>query len=377
MPTITIDEVIECDDCGERVSDTRSADDSLVCLSCADEYSTCDRCDHLTSTTSRTVDGENVCRSCARLHYRRCDECSRLTDRYDAWATASGSTLCPSCADGYWSCEGCGELIDEGDYCSSCEPEHEDLSCAGLINDYGYKPPPRFHGTGPLYLGLELEINAPTGELRDCAESAVRHLGTLGYLKEDCSINDDTGYGFEVVTHPMSYDWAVDRFPWEMLTDLARRACGADGNGLHVHVSRAAFESAIHVYRWMKFLYRNSRQVTAVARRESGQWAAFHDRDRQQVKDYSKGARGARYRAINTNNAETFELRVFASSLRPQEVQAALGLAAASVEYTRFLTVADIAQRDGWSWPAFVAWLDEHHEYAPLSDELEALACAC
>jgi RNA-directed DNA polymerase len=37
------------------------------------------------------------------------------------------------------------------------------------------------------------------------------HLGRLGYLKADSSI----GTGFEIVTHPMSYDWAMANFPRE------------------------------------------------------------------------------------------------------------------------------------------------------------------
>jgi hypothetical protein len=67
---------------------------------------------------------------------------------------------------------------------------------------------------------------------------------------------------------------------------------------------------------------------------------------------------------------------VFASSLDPHEVQAALGFAAASVEYTRDLTVDKILKDGGWAWPAFVAWLDQQPAYAPLTEQLEALQCA-
>ena len=52
----------------------------------------------------------------------------------------------------------------------------------------------------------------------------------------------------------------------------------------------------------MKFIYRNQPQVTTLAGRNSGKWAAFTDDDRRAVKDYAKGARGERYRAINTDN---------------------------------------------------------------------------
>jgi hypothetical protein len=124
-------------------------------------------------------------------------------------------------------------------------------------------------------------------------------------------------------------------------------------------------------------IYRNEQQVKIVARRASDTWAAFTNDDRRAVKDYVKGGRGERHRAINTNNDDTFELRVFASSLEPREVQAALGFAAASVEYTRDLTVEQIANGGGWTWPAFVAWLSDQPAYQPLRQELQVLQCVC
>jgi hypothetical protein len=127
----------------------------------------------------------------------------------------------------------------------------------------------------------------------------------------------------------------------------------------------------------MKFIYRNQRQVETLARRPSNAWAAFTADDRRAVKDYAKGAYSARYRAINTGNPDTFELRIFASSLDPTEVQAALGFACASIEYTGQLTVTAIAAHRGWSWLAFVTWLAQRPDYAPLRHQLEDLSCVC
>lgn len=373
MPAITIDPVT-CSDCGDPVSEVRSTVDGAdICTDCASEnYTSCDRCGDYASSTETTVDGNEICDRCARRYFTGCDRCAQMSPDRDTETAADGSNVCLSCAsEAYWRCEGCDELIDCGDYCSWCEenlPESSDL-----IYNYSYKPEPKFHGTGPLFLGLELEINTSGGYLTDCAETAMSSLSSLGYLKEDCSID----HGFEIVTHPMSYDWAMDHFPWDMLGRLEREGCDADGNGLHVHISRAAFTSPCHVYRWMKLFYRNADEVTTVARRVSDQWAAFDATARKHVKDYAKGAKGARYQAINTQNNDTFELRVFASSLNPQEVKAALGLAAASVEYTRDLTVSDIARNRAWEWMPFVAWLNDHPGYEPLSRELEDLSCVC
>ena len=211
--------------------------------------------------------------------------------------------------------------------------------------------------------------------MHDCARIAQRHLGELGYLKTDSSLHS----GFEIVTHPMSFSWAMSNFPWDMLTQLHEQgAVTSERTGLHVHVSRAGFASPGHLYRWMKFIYRNQDQVSIVARRTSQQWAAFTVEDRLAVKHYAKGTRGLeRHRAINTTNTDTLELRIFASSLRPADVQAALAFTVASIDYAQSLTAHQVIRAQGWQWPAFATWVAASPTYSLLASQLEDLGCAC
>jgi hypothetical protein len=341
-----------------------------------------------------------VCGWCVGHYYTECYHCQRFA-RDDGQVTTrwDGEAVCPTCLqDRYWRCEGCEEWILSGDYCDDCDDCDEDdaddcddcdddddvsgSEYSGLVHDYSHKPVPNFHGIGPLYLGLELEINTPRGELDKAAHLATSQLGTLGYLKSDSSITR----GFEIVTHPMSHDWAAEHFPWPMLAKLRGTGCSPDGNGLHVHVSRAAFDGPLHLYRWLKFFYRNQRPVIRIARRNESRWAAFSERSRRNAKTFAKGeAWGERYSAININNADTLELRIFASSLTEREVHAALDLAAASVEYTRTLTTRDITRHGGWQWPAFHSWVADRPQYRALAHEMAAhdindtqeLPCAC
>jgi hypothetical protein len=338
---------------------------------------------HTTIHTGRIRRGE--CDGCDSPSCPTCVTCERCDGRFPfrrTVLTTGGATICESCRDRwYWQCERCDgwsrDGYDCGDGCCGEYCECEDCTDSGdygpLVHDYSYKPRPVFHGTGPVFLGPEIEVEAPYRSQHQCAELAVSHLGDLGYLKEDGSLE----HGFEIVTHPMSYSWAMAHFPWELLTELDNMGCAAtDATGLHVHISRAGFASPCHAYRWMKFIYRNQRGVEAVARRSSS-YAAFTTDDRLAVKHYAKGGTAAnRYRAVNTNNTDTFELRVFASSLDPNEVKAALAFTAATVEYTRELSVAAIAHRAGWSWPAFTTWVSQQPIYQPLTDHLEASACA-
>ena len=317
-----------------------------------------------------------------------CNRCRVTVPVSHTETTARGFRICDTCLDAfYWQCAGCDRWNRDGDTCGNhCDDDSDDSCDCGYCDDcrpdsdrypvhsYDYKPRPIFRGTGPLFLGAEIEIETPDDAYTSCADLAADHLADLGYLKADTSI----GYGFEIVTHPMSYQWAVANFPWQMLTDLAAAGCEvSDRTGIHVHLSRTGFASSCHTYRWMKFIYRNEPHVTRLAGRSSEQWAAFTSYDRSAAKDYAKGAHSERYRAINTGNRDTFELRVFASSLDPEKVQAILGFAAASVEYTRSLRAHDIVTHDGWEWPSFTAWLDQRPDYQPLRDRIEAPACAC
>lgn len=279
-----------------------------------------------------------LCRGCfAAADVHRCHVCDGFFEN-----ALPCDTHCSDC---------CEAETDYDDY--DDEYGDSDMSCNGLVYDYSYKPDPDFHGDGPVHLGMELEVEVRRSAYTETARCAVQHLGSLGYLKEDGSIR----CGFEIVTHPMSHAYAGENFPWEMLTELA--ALGAEGGdevGIHVHVSRAGFSGPAHAYRWLKFLYRNAAAVQSIARRQESQWASFEHYDRVNIKHYVKRTMyGRRYAAVNVCNSNTFEVRVFASTLERREVQAALDLVAGSVEYTRHLTVREILN-GGWTWDNFIEW---------------------
>jgi hypothetical protein len=363
---------VYCAECSERTRDPHlTVADTELCAECVRRWSRCDECHLYACYITAIIGGPDVCENCADA-YPVCDDCdSRCQDPDEV---EGGNEVCSGCrSDDYRECDDCYLLIPTSeDYCASCALDHP---CHDGIRSYDYKPAARFHGHGPLFLGLELELKTPSRALVEAAETALEELGDLGYLKTDSSIH---GSGFEVVCHPMDYSYARSEFPWSLLPRL--RLLGAftdDSVGIHVHVSRDGFDNPAHVYRWMKFVYRNQDPVTVLARRDTSQWADFGTHTREQMVAYARGDRnGLRYEAINVRPDDTFELRVFASSLHRQQVLAALAFADASVEYTRGLTAAQVARRRGWEWPAFTAWIASRPQYAVLSAELEELACA-
>lgn len=347
---------------------TRTADEAELCVHCLTGWARCVSCQELTGPQLRIDTDDPVCARCASVLFAACFNCGRFTA--DSRYISGGHRACPRCATRFRACPACGTLVQPGHRCDGC-------ATRGKVWNYTYRPDPRFHGTGPLYLGLELEIIVPEHRFDTCATLATDHLGGLGYLKRDSSIRPS---GFELVSHPMSYRYAIESFPWPLLDQLHRLGCEADASvGLHVHASRAGFDNPAHVYRWLKLLYRNEEAVTRLARRRT-HYAQFDSAARARARQTAKGPQHAlgleRYQAINPLPPNTLEVRVFASSLNLQQVQAALAFTAASIDYTRGLRIADI-RAGAWDWARFATWVTTRPHYRPLAAEMEALQCAC
>jgi hypothetical protein len=374
-----------------------------------------------------------------------CGETQELTDDeiddYTDCGCGQGTDCC-----GNRHCEACHNIIEES-------YDEDDDGYGGVLNYYSYTPDPLiFYGgdkgaAGVPFYGMEIEITCNSRETMRWAKSAFNkgyERDNLVYLKSDGSVA-----GFEAVTHPMTYPWALDNFPWDVLPELKAKGCTIrpSDNGIHVHVSRTGFDSDAHTLRWFKLLYRNQADVIRCARRETT-WARFsadhrrgqfahlkaqkgmvlngsidtqlatlerqlrtEQRDLQRRPEYSFIQRvdsydwtaaqrllyeeyereyrrisdryrrlmdtlrrrrvedttaRERYAAINTTNAHTFEVRLFASTLDVTTAQSTIGLVSATVEYARTLTSADIIKREGLTWPKFTEWLAEQPLYAAV-----------
>jgi hypothetical protein len=122
------------------------------------------------------------------------------------------------------------------------------------------------------------------------------------------------------------------------------------------------------MHRFLNLVYSNQDFYSTLAGRQSDQWAKFTDIiQKEYVRDtegnrvpYKEGYgyevkttrqfkhkltenRGSdRYSAVNTNNRETLEMRIFRGTVNSTTIKAQLDLAHASVEYTRNLTVQDV-----------------------------------
>lgn len=414
MPTLyppeeDIESCIRCD-ATAPIDEMAEFRGSFICRDCEGHATACAQCDEdLWYEDATEGDGNFYCDYCHRVVFATCDGCgegcnrARMREDED-----TGRLLCPNCRVRHAHpvlpyCECCCSECCRGAQRANAHPagsrprwpneSGSDVRQLGRIRSYSHQPSLTFYGQGPLYLGVEIELIADYPEAT--AMAAARALGPIAYYKEDGSIEPS---GFELVTHPMSYEYAVSGFPWDGWDTLRGEGINVNRScGMHVHVSRKGFRNSAHIYAWMIAFHRWESEVRKLARRDPSRWGSFQQERRKEFKYHAARKpiprcgvcyscnRGyncdnvqnyGRYSAINILPSETLEVRVFASTTQRQKILGAMGFVHASVEYTRNLNAKAIIDDDAWSWSAFRTWVASKGDfYAPLLAEMERVGC--
>jgi len=331
---------------------------------CEDCVYSCNRCGDIGDSNDSWshVDESLWCENCADRYASWCGREEVYTEDSSYYVQDLGENWCQNCIDNYASwCESCDEYTEDG--CQNdCNEDYSDGE--RLVHDYSYRPDAIFHSTDEhtrLFFGMEIEVEADGYDnRREAAQFAQIRLEmetSLGYLKNDGSLN----CGFEVVTHPMTYDFFMNEATefWDTIdklkTDFNMKSWATRTCGLHIHISRTGFTNPPHLHRFLNLVYSNQEFYEAMAGRSSSNWAKFDDALKYDGTKWQRSfahkvanpetTSTDRYSAINTNNRATVEMRIFRGSINTTNVRGALGLAHASVEYTRTLTLQDI--KDG------------------------------
>lgn len=360
MPTNTLDTAIV----------ETSEQELLVCSACLSEF---------TVEDGIYFDDQDLCTECMDELTEICSSCGERI-----WlennAGNSENVLCQRCYDyHYTACEDCGTVInydnvyrvddDDYNYCYSCYISHQ--SKRKVIHDYSYRPDPIFHpayNPRELYLGVELEIDNG-GEDSYNAEELLRignQLDVHLYAKHDGSLND----GIELVSHPCNLEYHIKHVPW---ADICRRAIvmgytshNAGTAGLHVHVSRSALGDTYQcqedtIARILYFVESHFNEMLRFSRRTEAQlnkWAArygYKERPKD-ILEHAKNSNLGRYVAINLQNNNTVEFRLFRGSLKYQTFLAVLQITQEICKTA--LSMSDDDFR-AMSWCDFVLRLDK------------------
>lgn len=307
----------KCDYCGQTfpLNQLTDFDGSLFCGSCLDASTTqCVRCGTRIWTDENAGDQETpLCQTCYDRFYINCSLCGRVLHQDDAHFDGDGEALC-----------------------ASCFPRFQRTF---KINDYYFKPVPRFYGEGTRFFGVELEMDEG-GEDMDNASELVEIANAkqdLAYCKHDGSLHD----GFEIVTHPMTLEFHQSEMPWKVLlqraAELGYRSHQAETCGLHVHVNRDSFGRGAArqdacIARILYFFERHWEELLKFSRRTSSQleqWAArygYKDQPGEILDHAKKDSRNGRYSCVNLQNQDTIEFRIFRGTLKWNTLIATLQL---------------------------------------------------
>lgn len=389
------EEELELCDCGETADNTTRAG-APICDDCA-WY--CEHCEDVlfeADTDWYQVDGERWCQSCVYDDAQWCDRCEEYTSDGTNYIQDIGVYWCNDCASyrANW-CDNCEHWT--ADTCDSCDQSDTNYEGERVIHDYSYRPDIVLHSTDSnerLYFGFELEMELEDNR-RDAAIYAHAQLEPedYGYLKNDGSLDQ----GFELVTHPMSFDFLMDEDDsgklWSTIRNLQKvydaRSFNTRTCGFHIHISRTGFNSGAHMHRFLNLVYSNENFYSKLAGRKSDQWAKFTDvlqreYDSQgnsfkiiksfkaKLNDDDWRHESDRYSAVNTRPRETLEMRIFKGTMSIPALKAHIQLAHASVEYTRNLSVKDV--RDGaLNTENFLEYIKQNnHLYPELLTRIES-----
>jgi hypothetical protein len=325
---------------------------SGLCTDCmAMRHIECSQCHEntfsvLSGTMIRNDETNLICNTCYKSQkWRQCNWCEYLdhVDSKNLVVLATGEPACKACFEKKcFKCKKCLKLWhDEAyallDHCQDCSHLLDEKATAFRIHGHSYKPNyHRFYGESKdcLYFGMELEVEALKGRKRDAAYKITQDCPEV-YVVHDGSIN----YGFEIVTHPMTFDYFNTKFNLDAIEAMGtnklccswRKTCG-----IHFHVSKSAF-TPMHQYRFIKFLYMNQEFCEIIGQRKFNRYCANPKRSGHLAAlelAYSKRQEN-RYEFVNMQNPATIELRFFKGNLLKDRILKNIEFVKALYDYTK------------------------------------------
>lgn len=346
---------------------------------------------------------ECQCLSCRRARTRddirgnpypviiaRCDNCG--VELYSEGQCYRHSTLIGWGNGEAVMCATCQE--DEVAYCTECERDiwtpntaynwdyEQCYDCrnrfANVIRSWNYRPELNFHplppeNGGTLYIGMELEVSFDVSQNgRKWAAEHLHDHEDLLYCKEDSSVNS----GFEVVTHPMQPDWAMENFPFQAFQK------GIEGYGLkltdgstgtHIHMNKEAFSPA-HLWKFLQIHMKLPDFCGTVGgrgtdagygsfRRNGGNFLGVDRRTLLEIaKKKGKWDNPERYIAVNLRNEYTLELRYMRGGSAPKEIKKNIQWAKALYDFSNYIDVRDVREGALENPGYLLWWIGEHKE---------------
>ena len=292
-----------------------------------------------------------------------CNDCSRIETEDDMSWAYDDYRICEHCRDReyHWSeyrdtyvrdddDEGDGDPDIIGDYHSSSE-------------NLGHIPSSFDKRKKPIYLGLELEVEVNESvnkydKASDLLNAIGSHHSDIDYCTRQYALCENDGSldnGFEIVTGWTGLDVHAKQLEFFKSQWRSVRSHDTSTCGLHVHICKSDM-TLYHASKLVLFINSpdNEKLVHTIARRSSESYAKIFDKksNMRWLKDANRYERRCdklsnlnqdRYEALNFQNSETIEFRLFKGSLKYQTIMACLEFTYASWFFTKDASQSDLS----------------------------------
>lgn len=297
---------------------------------------------------------------------RRCINCGEVITKED-WFWVDGDTLCADCYENLLGEEieicdicGCAHFSDndrmiyiqeeEQLICDECASEHADPN-EEYIHEYGYSPCIMFNEgnelnscpkKGERYFGLEIETEC-TGDITEVIENENYYWATY-----DSSIQClNGGCAAEIVTQPTTFK-AWQNYSDAFFDALENNCVTNNSCGLHIHVNRDSVSDET-IEKAILFISKHYEKVTIFADRLMCNICSYAGNNLEHYKDYYPNSKSVKeeinivkrgkdnvrhkYLAINTLHKNTYEFRIFNSTVDKDRILAYIEFVDALLEY--------------------------------------------
>lgn len=208
-----------------------------------------------------------------------------------------------------------------------------------------------------VYLGCELEYETNNRNRAQLGVGKLMHGHAL--MKSDGSIRN----GFEIVTCPATLDIHLQVFK-SFFDNLPPDLKIEKNVGMHVHISRKPL-SQLTLGKMTEFLNRpeNKLFIGFIAGRIDNSYARM-DSGRNVTYPWRNKHGGDRYNALNLNNQNTVEVRLFATPMNYKEFASRLQFVQALVDYCMPAQSNECLKKQT-HYEAFVDWLSSRKRMFP------------
>jgi len=249
------------------------------------------------------------------------------------------------------------EIIDGEFVCSMCAENCQ----IDIIHEASHQPEWKFYGnTNDRKFGVELEIEKKfsSEELDNSqvitANQTINENGDFTFFKVDSSLTN----GYEIVSHPCSLEIHQNSILWQETMDLLIDQdfeIFPDTTGLHVHIDRNSFGSTIQeqelniaklLILFEVNIFKIIRFSGRVNQEKIKKYCKFYgiSEDETNITLLEKAKKADRYYAVNIQNDDTIEIRIFSGMLDYNQFMASLEFCSLILDIVTKFSVQEITQ---------------------------------